>query len=92
MRLLKMQVSLDSDTTTLVIDPAKNLINLVKNSQFFSFKSSTKVVTIAAQNLGHAMSIAKSINLGPCIIQALDQKDGCTMYIQQYLDTKKRVA
>lgn len=83
MRLVKEQIILDNPLT---------ISDLVRNCEFFSFKATNKVVIVAAQNLGHAMSIAKSINLGPCIIQALDQKDGCTMYIQQYLNTKKRVA
>lgn len=93
MKLLQTQVYTDSKTKEkLELNPTKTIIELVQNSQFFSFKSSSRVVIIAAYDLGQAMSIAKSINLGPCIIQALDQKDGCTLYIQQYLNCKKRAA
>ncbi len=71
---------------------ADAIIDIAKNLQYFSFRSSAKTMVIASQNLGHAMTIAKSLKLGPCIIQVLDQKDGTTMYVQQFLQVKTRQA
>lgn len=91
MKLLDTYIYTDSDTQeTLELNPINAIIDAVKDMQFFSFKNDKKVMTIAAQNLGHAMSIAKTIDLGPCVIQVLDQKDGATLYAQQFLQVKQR--
>jgi ribosomal protein S4E len=78
----------------MILENSNTLMTMLSTNtilQFFSFKAEKRVVIIAGENLGHAMSIAQTMKLGPCIIEKLDNKDGATMYTNQFFRTKLRL-